>query len=184
AAIVLARAGARVRLIDRADFPRDKLCGDTVNPGALARLRSLGGGDAIDAHGLCVDGMVVTGERGAAIQGRYPRGLFGRAILRRDFDWLLLQQAIRAGCQFDPCVAVRESIVDTSEQIPAIAGVRLGHNRATRDLRARVTIAADGRRSTIAFGLGLARHPATPRRWAIGAYFDGIRLASDTCLTP
>jgi len=172
AAIVLARAGAHVRLIDRADFPRDKLCGDTVNPGALARLRSLGVGDAIDAHGLRVDGMLVTGERGAAIQGRYPRGLFGRAILRREFDWLLLQQAIRAGCQFDPLVAVRESIVDTSAYIPAITGVRLGHNGATRDLRARVTIAADGRRSTIAFGLGLARHPATPRRWAIGAYFD------------
>ena len=36
---------------------------------------------------------------------------------------------------------------------------------------ARVTIAADGRRSVLAFGLGLARHPASPRRWAIGAYF-------------
>ena len=37
-----------------------------------------------------------------------------------------------------------------------------------------VTIAADGRRSTIAFGLGLARHPAHPRRWAIGAYYEGF----------
>ena len=39
AATVLARAGARVRLLDRATFPRDKLCGDTVNPGTLALLR-------------------------------------------------------------------------------------------------------------------------------------------------
>jgi flavin-dependent dehydrogenase len=179
AAIVLARAGARVRLIDRADFPRDKLCGDTVNPGALARLRALGVGDAIDAHGLRVDGMLVTGEHGAAIQGPYPRGLFGRAILRRDLDWLLLQQAIRAGCQFDPCVAVREPVVDTSAHVPAISGVRLGHNGSTRELRARVTIAADGRRSTIAFGLGLARHPDRPRRWAIGAYFEGVGAVSD-----
>jgi flavin-dependent dehydrogenase len=38
-----------------------------------------------------------------------------------------------------------------------------------------VTIAADGRHSTMAFGLGLARHPRRPRRWAIGAYFhDGV----------
>ena len=42
AATVLARAGARVRLLDRAAFPRDKLCGDTVNPGTLAILRRLG----------------------------------------------------------------------------------------------------------------------------------------------
>ena len=38
-----------------------------------------------------------------------------------------------------------------------------------------MTIAADGRRSTLAFGLGLARHPRAPRRWAIGAYFEGAR---------
>ena len=36
AALVLARAGVRVRVLDRARFPRYKLCGDTVNPGALA----------------------------------------------------------------------------------------------------------------------------------------------------
>ena len=41
AATVLARAGARVRVIDRATFPRDKLCGDTLNPGCLALLRRL-----------------------------------------------------------------------------------------------------------------------------------------------
>jgi flavin-dependent dehydrogenase len=40
-------------------------------------------------------------------------------------------------------------------------------------------IAADGRHSTIAFGLGLARHPQHPRRWAVGAYFENVgRLSS------
>ena len=41
-------------------------------------------------------------------------------------------------------------------------------------------IAADGRRSAIAFGRGLARQPARPRRWAIGAYFTGVEGLS-TC---
>jgi flavin-dependent dehydrogenase len=172
AGIVLARAGARVRLVDRVDFPRDKLCGDTVNPGTLARLRSLGIGAAIEAHGLRVDGMLVTGEGGAAIEGTYPNGLTGRAILRRDLDWLLLEAAVKAGCQFDPHVAVREAIVERAR----VTGARAGANGSTRDLRARVTLAADGRRSTIAFGLGLARHPDQPRRWAIGAYFEGVQL--------
>jgi flavin-dependent dehydrogenase len=36
AGLVAARAGARVRIVDRALFPRDKLCGDTVNPGTMA----------------------------------------------------------------------------------------------------------------------------------------------------
>jgi flavin-dependent dehydrogenase len=37
-----------------------------------------------------------------------------------------------------------------------------------------MVIAADGRRSSLAFGRGLARQPAHPRRWAIGAYFTDV----------
>src|SRR5262245_52212958 len=83
AAIVLARAGARVLLIDRARFPRDKLCGDTVNPGALTVLRRL----ELDAAepGLRITGMIVTGPGGVRVDGRYPGGVTGRSILRRDF---------------------------------------------------------------------------------------------------
>src|SRR3989442_5424675 len=83
AATLLARAGARVRLIDRADFPRDKLCGDTVNPGALALLRRLGMAETLDAEGLRIDGMRVTGD-GVSVEGRYPDGLHGRAMVRRE----------------------------------------------------------------------------------------------------
>ena len=43
AALRLARAGLRVRLLDRAALPRDKLCGDTLNPGSLAILDRVGG---------------------------------------------------------------------------------------------------------------------------------------------
>ena len=80
AGAILARAGARVRIVDRATFPRDKLCGDTVNPGTLARLQALDLARGIDERGLRVDGMSVTGERGVTIEGRYPGGLSGRAI--------------------------------------------------------------------------------------------------------
>src|SRR5579859_7611624 len=101
AGIVAARAGARVRIIDRALFPRDKLCGDTVNPGAMAVLRRLGIAREIDARGLPVRGMRVTGERGVEVMGRYPDAQVGRAIVRRDFDWILLRAAMDAGCEVD-----------------------------------------------------------------------------------
>src|SRR5688500_1721758 len=51
-ATLLARAGARVLLLDRARFPREKLCGDTVNPGTVARLRALSLAGWIETHGL------------------------------------------------------------------------------------------------------------------------------------
>ena len=189
AGTILARAGLRVRILDRATFPRDKLCGDTVNPGTLARLRALHMADGIDARSLSVDGMRVTGERGVSIEGRYPRGLSGRAITRRELDWLLLQQAIAAGCQFDPGVAVRGAIVAEHGGLRSVSGVTIGAGRKHTRLDARVTIAADGRHSTLAFDLGLAAHPSRPRRWAIGAYFTnfmppGARSGADPNPTP
>ena len=95
AATVLARAGARVRVIDRAAFPRDKLCGDTLNPGCLALLRRLQLAGPLEGVGLDVAGMMVTGEGGVAVEGRYPQDLRGRSIRRRDLDWALLGQAMR-----------------------------------------------------------------------------------------
>jgi len=173
AAMLLARAGARVRLIDRETFPRAKLCGDTVNPGTLAILRRLRASAGVEERGLRIDGMVVTGERGIAIEGRYPHGLHGRALLRRELDWQLLQQAVDAGAMFEPGVAVRGPLVEANGT-RRVTGVVLDGRRAERRLTARVTIAADGRPSTTAFGLGLARHPARPRRWAVGAYYQNV----------
>jgi flavin-dependent dehydrogenase len=171
AGLVLARAGARVRIVDRATFPRDKLCGDTVNPGALARLRALGVAGEVEARGLAVGGMLLTGERGVAVDGRYPDGVCGRAILRRDLDWILLQHAVAAGCQVDEGVHVRHARVDDSTGVPRVTGVDVSVSGRHVTFSAPIVIAADGRHSTLAFGLGLARHPRRPRRWAIGGYF-------------
>jgi len=167
AATVLARAGARVRIVDRARFPRDKLCGDTVNPGTIALLRGLGMGDRVEARGLPIEGMLITGADGVTVESRYPDGLRGRAIVRRELDWSLLQQAVAAGAAFEPWTHVRSALMDDGR----VSGVVVD---AGRSMPAHVVIAADGRHSTLAFGLGLARHPERPRRWAIGAYFEDV----------
>jgi flavin-dependent dehydrogenase len=180
AGLVLARAGARVTILDRATFPRDKLCGDTVNPGALGRLRALGVAADVEARGLRVDGMLLTGERGVAVEGRYPDGVCGRAILRRDLDWILLQHAIAAGCQVEQGVAARGAIVGESAGMPRVIGVTVGGRARDISLSAPIVITADGRHSTLAFGLGLARHPDRPRRWAIGAYFEDFACTGCT----
>ena len=69
AAMVLARAGVSVRVLDRARFPRFKLCGDSVNPGAMAILDRLSLRGAV-AGALPVDGMIVTGRMARAARGR------------------------------------------------------------------------------------------------------------------
>lgn len=174
AALRLARGGARVLLVDRARFPRPKLCGDTLNPGAMALLRAHGLADAVAACGVAIDGMVVTSADGVAIRGVYGDGMVGCAVRRDTFDDLLLRAAQAAGAELLDDTRVVGPLLATSHEMQ-VAGllVRRRHGR-TIPLPARLTIAADGRRSTVALALGLASHPRWPRRWAVGAYYEGL----------
>src|SRR5262245_65367251 len=86
AALVLARAGLRVRILDRASFPRPKLCGDTLNPGALALLDRVGAATAIRREALRTTGMCVTGPGGASVEADYPDGLYGLSLSRATLD--------------------------------------------------------------------------------------------------
>jgi menaquinone-9 beta-reductase len=175
AALRLARAGARVLLVDRARFPRDKLCGDTLNPGAMRIVERAGLRARIEAVSRPLEGMLLTGGSGVQVRGTYGRGLLARALTRRVLDQVLLDAAIEAGAQFQDDVRVERALVEEDAGRARVRGVVLCR-RGGRPLRvpAQVTIAADGRRSTLAFALRLASHPPEPRRWAIGAYFEGL----------
>ena len=169
AALVLARAGARVIVFDRARFPRRKLCGDTVNPGALALLRRLGLGAA--AGSFVIPGMVVTGDRGLRITGGYGEGITGRAILREHLDQALVHAAAAAGARIEEDVRVVR-VTNTGDRIDGLS-IRT-RSGVVDTVRARIVIAADGGYSRLARSLGLARLAAAPRRWAVGAHFTDV----------
>ena len=169
AALVLARAGVRVTVFDRVRFPRHKLCGDTINPGALGVLRRLGIAHA--AGTAVIDGMLITGTHGVRIAGRYPDGVTGRAIVRESFDYALLSAAADAGAAVEEQVVVQGAASNGD----AIDGLHIvGPRGTTTRVNARVVIAADGRHSRVARSVGLGCFPARPRRWAVGAYFTDV----------
>src|SRR3954469_22619243 len=174
AATVLARGGARVLLLDRARFPRPKLCGDTINPGALALLRRLDVSGTVESSALRLEGMIVTGERGARVRCAYGGDVRALSLVRSDLDAALVSSAVAAGARFEEAVLVRGPLLDTARG-HRVRGVVIA-GRDGRDVRlpAPLVIAADGRRSRLAVPLGLARQPRRPRRWAIGAYFSDV----------
>ena len=183
AAIRLARAGARVLLVDRARFPRDKLCGDTLNPGTMRIVERAGLRAAIEAASRPLEGMLLSSGSGVQVRGTYGPGLYARALTRRVLDQLLVEAAVAAGAQFHDGVRVAGALIEEAGGVARIRGVRLcrvpdgaGDGVAAKPVRvpASITIAADGRRSTLAFALGLAAQPPGIRRWAIGAYFQGL----------
>ena len=118
-----------------------------------------------------IEGMLLTGPGGVRVRGEYGGGAIGRSITRKEFDQWLLTRAIDAGAQLHEEVVIR----DVATLDGRIAGV-VSNGRDGRALShpARMVIAADGRRSPIAFGRGLAKQPQRPRRWAIGAYFTDV----------
>ncbi len=174
AALVLARAGVTVRLVDRARFPRDKLCGDTLNPGTLSILDRLGIAGPVRQRAMAVTGMNISGPNGVRV-----------AATRRELDILLVEAATAAGATFEPGIIVRAPLITTDTS--RIIGVRVAASGDDRDVHARVVIAADGRHSKIAFGMGLTHYASSPRRWAFGAYFidvDGLSTHGEMHIRP
>lgn len=179
AAIVLARAGARVFIIDREAFPRPKLCGDTLNPGAVKLLASLGLTGGPLARAVRLAGMRVTGPR-ASVVGRYAGGVAALALERRELDAWLLDQAVAAGARFESGLVVRRPLIDSASN-GLVRGLVLSPPGGAAEWRmpALVTIAADGRRSVLARAVGLRRDGRAPRRWAFGAYAEDVDGMSD-----
>jgi flavin-dependent dehydrogenase len=170
AAIILARAGLRVRLFDRATFPRHKLCGDTLNPGALAVLQRHVPLASLVACSDPIDGMILTGPGGVAIRATYGAGVAGRAVTRETFDHWLLARAVAAGARLEEGVAIKDAAMADGR----VGGVVTARGDRSRVHPARLVIAADGRRSTLAVHRRLSAQPRRPRRWAIGAYFSNV----------
>jgi flavin-dependent dehydrogenase len=173
AARALALRGARVLVVDRETFPRDKLCGDTLNPGAIRLLRDQGlTGGALES-GLPIAGMRVTGP-GVSVTARYKDGQHGVTLLRRDFDAWLIEQAVAAGARFEAGLTAQGALTVGAGDGAVVRGLILRDaSGAVTRMPASVTIAADGRRSAVARSVGLGSQPLAPRRWAYGMYFSG-----------
>jgi flavin-dependent dehydrogenase len=103
----------------------------------------------------------------------------GFALPRRDLDAALLEDAAASGARVEEGVLVRAPLLDGT-RAPHVRGVVIAGSDG-RDLRipAPLVIAADGRRSRLALALKLTRHPQRPRRWAVGAYFEGVTGLSE-----
>lgn len=176
ASLLLARVGVRVRLFDRARFPRHKLCGDTINPGAMAILGRLGL-SAVTDGALPVAGMIVTDESGVRCQGRYQEGRCGRALRRSTLDASLLAAAAKAGVEIEEGVLVREPLVYGGR----VCGIAVaGRSGGSLRIEAPIVVAADGASSRLARALNLALHRSQGRRWAVGAYFEGVADVDDS----
>jgi flavin-dependent dehydrogenase len=107
AAITAARLGARVLLLERGRFPRQKVCGEFVSPEALGLLESLLGGNSA-GEALLRSAPRIARAR-VFVSGRcleFPLAAPGASISRFDFDAALWQAAEAAGVEVRQGVTV------------------------------------------------------------------------------
>jgi flavin-dependent dehydrogenase len=172
-ATLLARAGVSVLVVDRAAFPRDKACSEYMSPEAVRILARLGVVEILEEAGAFpLEGMKVTGPRGAtahgkfALAGHHPFRPTGLSISRRILDHELLGAARAAGAAVLERTCVEELLYERG----GVAGAVVRDHRGQRyALRARLTVGADGLRSVVARRLG-RRKRGSSRRMAFVAH--------------
>src|SRR5690348_16765440 len=131
-ALLLARAGASVLLLDRARFPRDKPCSEYLSPATTDVLERLGGGilAAVEhtTHARLY-GMKVVAPGGAAMVGRF-RGAsrpYSFAVPRTSFDAILVAAAARAGAHVREATAVEDLVWERGVVAGVVARSHHGH---------------------------------------------------------
>jgi menaquinone-9 beta-reductase len=165
AAVVLARAGASVALLDKARFPRDKACGDFVGPRGLQVLADL---DLPVAPGLDVGDMVVVGPSGRRVilpcfdGSSYPGR--ARAMTRKVFDDGLRSAALGAGAV--PFEGRADRPLWSGHDLD---GFTVGDGE---ELRADFVIGADGATSHVAQTAGLVEGSRVLWGFAVRCYLD------------
>ncbi|MDQ3947114.1 MAG: geranylgeranyl reductase family protein [Actinomycetota bacterium] len=166
AALVLARGGARVALVDKARFPRDKACGDLVGPRGVQLLNELG----LHVPGAVrVGDMIVVGPSGRKVRLPCRPGLtypgHGFAAPRSVFDEALRAAAVEAGAEFFEGRA--------GEPLLGEDGTLGGFVLSTgARLQADVVIGADGAASRVADVAGLVDPTRVLWGFAVRAYVD------------
>ena len=164
AALVLARGGARVALVDKAEFPRDKACGDLIGPRGVGLLDELGVSvpDAGQGADLLVVGPSGHRSRLPAFPGRAYPG-HGVVVPRVVLDDALRAAAVAAGAE---PVRARVSAADTGPDGRLRALLASDGQR----LEADAFIGADGALSPVARLAGMLDPDTALWGFAIRAY--------------
>jgi menaquinone-9 beta-reductase len=174
-AVSLARSGREVVVVDKARFPRDKICGDGLTAGALRLLEGLGLDPGSVASWQRVDDVVVRGPSGHEVTFPLPRGqgTYAAVARRADLDAALVELARSAGVKVldgHACDGVVERPGEVEVTVSGVGALTAGW-----------LVAADGMWSPVRRHLGLAT-PGYRGEWhAFRQYFTGVgqRAASD-----
>ncbi|GAB4379504.1 MAG: hypothetical protein Kow0042_28980 [Calditrichia bacterium] len=175
AAIQLARAGREVLLLDKASFPREKVCGDGLTPQALYWLDQLGCiEEVLDRVNCCISecDLYIDGEH--ILTGEFPQNTpyphFCTLLDRKTLDSLLVEKAVSCGVKFIPNARVKSLRYEKDCIVAEV--VEGGKSKA---YGARLLIGADGANSLVSRFLGNGKRDGACAV-SVRCYFEGVKI--------
>jgi geranylgeranyl reductase family protein len=174
----LAEAGHDVLLVDRAEFPREKTCGDGLTPRCVEALAQLGALDKVLAAGAeKVTGVRMAGPHGESVSLDFGDFLadkppYGLVLARHMLDDVLREHAVKAGARYLGNVRISELALE-GDRITAAHGAQNGE---AVTIQPKGVVLATGANNGLPRQLGvMSRMPTTIR--AARAYYEGVTEA-------
>ena len=182
AAMYAHRAGLKSLLLDKASFPRDKICGDALSGKSVTILRDLDIMDEVNAlPGAYIKRVVFGSPEHVHVnidfkQDITEESLSGFVIRRTVFDNYLFQKAREAADTVRENFTVTDLVWEDG-QVTGVTGRDSQDNKQT--FHAPIVLGADGYRSVIARETGLYHHD--PAHWvvALRQYYQGVNGLTD-----
>jgi len=178
-AMLLARQGHRVLVVDRNEFPSDTISTHYVKRTGAALLRDWGLLGDVEAIGTPRIRNLVMRLDDVSLSGQAPayRGIDADYTPRRLYlDKILVDRARADGAEIRERFTVRELVFDADR----VVGIRGDEKGTLVEERARVVVGADGMNSLVARSLGARTYYDTGSlTCAHYAYFSGIRDRHD-----
>ncbi|ROS40575.1 geranylgeranyl reductase family protein [Amycolatopsis thermoflava] len=177
-ATYLARAGVDVLVLEKTEFPREKVCGDGLTPRGVKQLIDLGIDTSQEAGWVHSRGLrILTAELTLELDWpeltSYPP--YGVSRTRQDFDDLLAKTAVKAGARLLERTTVTGAITD--ERTGRVIGVegKQGPEKTPVRYHAPLVLACDGVSARLARSIGIETDEKRPMGVAVRRYYKSPR---------
>ncbi|MEY9925850.1 geranylgeranyl reductase family protein [Catenulispora sp. GP43] len=181
----LATAGLDVLLLEKSQFPREKICGDGLTPRAVKSLVRMGIDTSEEAGWLHNKGLRIIGG-GMRLEMPWPELAaypnYGLVRPRADFDQILARQAEKSGARLHENTNVTGPIVDPrSNRVIGVTARITDGDGAKREtaFHAPLIVAADGNSTRLSIALGLHKRDDRPMGVAYRTYYKSPRTNDD-----
>jgi geranylgeranyl reductase family protein len=178
-ALQAAQYGLRVLLIDKKEFPRDKVCGDALSGKSVTALRRLGLLEKLgEMPNHRAESVLFSAPNGASIDIVFKHSdpqqkSYGFVLPRFDFDHFLLEEVRSAGITVREKFSFQQLLRDADSG--QLYGATIATERGSEEIHTNYVIGADGFASKVARQIdslpGNGKHVLMATR----SYYTGVK---------